>query len=49
MIEDVLTGVLLGGYVFVVGLFVERLFADVRRHRPLANRRFLARYRATRA
>jgi hypothetical protein len=49
MIEDMLTGTLLGGYVFVVGLFVERLVADVRRHHPLANRRFLARHRAKRA
>lgn len=41
----VLGGVLMGGYLAVVAVFVVRATAFLRRHYPIANRRFLHRYR----
>lgn len=42
-----LSGPLLAGFVIVAVVFVTRIVRHVRRHRPLANRRFMRRYRAT--
>ncbi|MPZ84703.1 MAG: hypothetical protein GEV28_31700 [Actinophytocola sp.] len=46
VVGDIVSGVLLAGFVVVAAVFVKRAVAYVRLHHPLANRRFLARYRA---
>jgi len=43
-----LSGVLLGWFVVIAALFVTRVVRHLRRHRRLANRRFMRRYRASR-
>jgi hypothetical protein len=43
---SLLSGVLLGCFVLAVVVFVTRVVRYLRRHRRLANRRFLRRYRA---
>lgn len=44
---QLLAGALLACFVLVVAMFVQRVVRYARRHRRLANRRFMRRYRAT--
>lgn len=46
IVEHLLTALPVAGLALVVAVVVARVVGRVRRHRPLANRRFLARYRA---
>lgn len=46
LVGDVFGAVLLAGFVVVAAVVVTGVAAHVRLHHPLANRRFMARYRA---